>query len=87
MPLTSSSGTVRVLLLARYADLLGHREIRLPIEEAPSTGAVIARVRALPGGEALPAELLVAVNHEQIREDQPLTAGDEVALLPPMAGG
>jgi len=88
MPLTHSvAGSVRVLLFARYADLLGLATADLPIEAASSVNAVIDYLRRLPGGEHLPAAPLVAVNHRQVRGDHRLAPGDEVALLPPMAGG
>lgn len=31
--------------------------------------------------------LLVALNHEYVRGDAPLTTGDEVAFFPPVTGG
>jgi molybdopterin synthase sulfur carrier subunit len=44
-------------------------------------------LRALPGGERLPPKPLCAVNLSQVRLDTPLNTGDELALLPPLAGG
>jgi molybdopterin converting factor small subunit len=41
----------------------------------------------LPGGARLPERPLVAVNRRHARLDAVLVEGDEVALLPPMAGG
>ncbi len=32
-------------------------------------------------------KLLVALNHEYVRGDVPLTTGDEVAFFPPVTGG
>ena len=88
MSLTQSpAGSVRVLLFARYADLLGLGTANLPIESAGSVNAVVDYLRGLPGGQHLPASPLVAVNHRQVRGDHRLAPGDEVALLPPMAGG
>ena len=83
----SLAGSVRVLLFARYADLLGLATAELPIESAGSVAAVVDYLRGLPGGEHLPPLPLVAVNHRQVRGDHRLAPGDEVALLPPMAGG
>ena len=78
---------VRVLLFARYADLLGNGEVSVPLPEPPTVALVIQAVRALPGGHALPARPLVAVNARQARDADLVAAGDEVAFLPPMAGG
>ena len=83
----SLPGSVRVLLFARYADLLGLVAADLPVATAGSVNAVVDYLRSLPGGEHLPASPLVAVNHRQVRGDHRLAPGDEVALLPPMAGG
>ncbi len=78
---------VRVLLFARYADLIGYGEVSVPLPEPPTVGRVIQAVRSLPGGRALPERPLVAVNARQARDTDPVVAGDEVAFLPPMAGG
>jgi molybdopterin converting factor small subunit len=57
--------------------------------ETPATVAdVIARVReAFPGTQALPPKPLAAVNQRQAKLDALVNEGDEVALLPPLAGG
>lgn len=79
---------VRVLLFALYRDLAGaeHVEIELP-------GGATAReaVRALRGRggsyDQLPEAPAVAVNEEYTTLDAVLTDGDELALIPPVAGG
>lgn len=76
-----------VLLFARYADLLGAAELRMPVPQPATVAAVVQALRLLPGGAALPLTPLVAVNARQARPDQAVVAGDELALLPPMAGG
>jgi molybdopterin converting factor small subunit len=78
---------IRVLLFARYADLLQRSELALPMPAPATVAAVIEAVRALPGGHALPGHPLVAVNARQAGEADPVEPGDEVAFLPPMAGG
>jgi len=78
---------LRVLLFARYADLLGTDLLRLPVPEPPTVARVIELLRQRPGGAQLPAMPLVAVNARQARGSDPVQAGDEVAVLPPMAGG
>ncbi|PYP35551.1 MAG: hypothetical protein DMD46_11970 [Gemmatimonadetes bacterium] len=46
------------------------------------------RVREdLPGGGKLPERPLTAVNLKHVKLDATVQDGDEVALLPPIAGG
>jgi len=78
---------ITVLMFARYAELFGATAIQVPRFDAATVGALIEHLRRLPGGQALPERPLVAVNQQQASSDRPLVAGDEVALLPPMAGG
>jgi molybdopterin converting factor small subunit len=83
-PLTAP---VRVLLFARYADLLGFETLTLVPASVPTVGAVVEHLRRLPGGDVIPARPLVALNLERASLEQPVGPGDEVAVLPPMAGG
>lgn len=79
--------TVRVLLFASYAELLGLESIELSLEHPATVGSALERLRALPGGERLPARPLCAINLTHVRLDAPLSGGDELAILPPLAGG
>jgi molybdopterin converting factor small subunit len=82
-----SSKPVRVLLFARFAELLGRDAIELEPGVARSVADLMAHLRALPGGDLLPPTPLVAINRSQVRGDHPILPGDEVAVLPPLAGG
>ena len=82
-----STLTVRVLFFASYAEMLGLDAIELTFDGAATVEDAIGRLRALPGGERLPPKPLCAVNLSQVRLDTPLASGDEVAVLPPLAGG
>ena len=79
--------SIRVLLFARYAELLGADRIDFAVAEPVTVGDVLDRVRTLPGGSALPRSLLCAVNLRQATHSDLVSPGDEVALLPPLAGG
>lgn len=79
--------TVTVLLFASYADALGERSIPLDLPNGSTVGEVVRRVREMAGASRLPAEPMVAVNQEYARTDRALSAGDEVAIIPPVAGG
>jgi molybdopterin converting factor small subunit len=61
--------------------------IELTFEGNATVGDAITRLRALPAGNRLPAKPLCAVNLKQVNPSTPLHNGDELALLPPMAGG
>lgn len=78
---------ITVLLFARYAELLGLSTVSIPAAADQTVGSVVEHLRRLPGGGALPARPFVAVNMEQAPYDRPVSPGDEIALLPPMAGG
>ena len=79
--------TVRVLLFASYADALGRETVELTVPSPATLATVIDRLRALPGGEQLPPKPLCARNLAHATADEPVAAGDEIAILPPLAGG
>jgi molybdopterin converting factor small subunit len=84
---SASTVTVRVLLFGSYAEALGQASLSLVIAAPATVAAVLQVLRRQPGGERLPERPLTAVNLEQARLDSPVKAGDEVAVLPPLAGG
>lgn len=79
--------TVTVLLFASYADAIGARSIDVELGGGATVADVVTQVRALPGAQRLPSEPLVAVNERYAKRDRVLVAGDEVAIIPPVAGG
>jgi len=79
--------TVTVLLFASYADALGERKIPLDLPNGSTVREAVQRVREMAGATRLPPEPMVAVNEEYARPDRALVAGDEVAIIPPVAGG
>ena len=79
--------TVTVLLFASYADALGMQSMSLDVTTTTTVGDLVGYVRALPGAERLPSQPLVAVNETYAKADRLLRAGDEVAIIPPVAGG
>jgi molybdopterin converting factor small subunit len=80
---------IRVLLFALYRDMAdGQSELELDVRDGSDAGAAIAELRAAHGQLArLPARPVIAVNREYARLDVVLRDGDELALLPPVAGG
>jgi molybdopterin converting factor subunit 1 len=79
--------TVAVLLFASYADALGRERFTVELPSGACVRDVIDHVRRLPGAERLPPAPLVAVNREYATAQQQLTGGEEVAIIPPVAGG
>jgi molybdopterin converting factor small subunit len=79
--------TVRVLLFASYADAVGRNELTLDIDEGSVVADVVSRVRQLAGGRALPPSPLLAVNASYAAATATVRSGDEVAIIPPVAGG
>jgi molybdopterin converting factor small subunit len=79
--------TITTLLFASYADALGLESVQLTLPEGAKVADALAELRALPGGDRLPPEPLVAINLSYARTDSRLSAGDELAVIPPVAGG
>jgi molybdopterin converting factor subunit 1 len=79
---------IRVRFFASYAELAGcdSGSVELPL---PATvGDVVRQVRArFPGARSIPDRPLTAVNLRHVKLEAPVSAGDEVAFLPPLAGG
>ena len=77
----------KVLLFGRLSDVAGWRSREL------EAGSIAALTALLSGEDADLAEALarpgvqVALDQEIVRGDAALTAGSEVAYLPPMSGG
>jgi molybdopterin converting factor subunit 1 len=84
----TADGTLRVLFFARYAELVGRDEAELTVPTPATVAEVVRQVRlTFPGAAALPEHPLAAVNLRHAPLDAPVRPGDEVALLPPLAGG
>ena len=79
--------TVTVRFFASYKDALGMPSMSLDLGDGDTVSDVIRAVSALPGGSTLPPSPLIAVNHSYSRRTDMLSNGDEVALIPPVAGG
>ena len=79
---------VTVRFFARYAELMGRDTMSVPVSDSTTVADVLERVReTVPGARDLPPRPLAAVNLRQVKLDARVRDGDEVALLPPLAGG
>lgn len=80
--------SVRCLLFARYAEMVGHSEVTAELQPNASVADAVRLLRGgVPNGTQLPERPLVAVNQSHVLHDHRLRDGDELALLPPLAGG
>ena len=79
--------TIKVLLFASYADTFGRDALALQLPDGATVRDVIEHLTRLPGAERLPPRPLVAVNEVYAPSGQRLASGDEVAVIPPVAGG
>lgn len=79
--------THRVTLFARYAELLNGASVEVELPDQARVSDLEVALRRIPGGDLLPATLMIAVNLRHSGPDTPIAPGDEVALLPPLAGG
>lgn len=79
---------VQALFFASYRDLTGVEELPVELPGGARVAELVAALRARGGGwSALPAEPAVAVNLDYAPLSTPLRDGDEVAFIPPVAGG
>lgn len=78
---------VTVQLFASYAESFGCATLELPLKSGSTVADVLSCLRLLPGAAILPASPRVAVNRKFAPVNQRIDAGDEIALIPPVAGG
>lgn len=73
---------VHVLFFAALRERMRRSEAEVEVEPGETVSSL---VRRLVG--PMENSLLFAVNHEYVPRDHPLKEGDEVAFIPPVAGG
>ena len=78
--------TLRVMLFASWADALGARTVDVDVDENATAGDVLAALAARANGAPLPKPAL-AINRQLARASDPVRAADELAVIPPVAGG
>jgi molybdopterin converting factor small subunit len=78
---------VTVRFFASYADTLGLARTELALDPGSRVSEVIDTISRLPGADVLPTNPGVEVNQVFAGADTILQTGDEVALIPPVAGG
>ncbi|MEX0890575.1 MAG: molybdopterin converting factor subunit 1 [Gemmatimonadota bacterium] len=79
---------VNILLFAHYRELAGTDAVALELPDGATAADAVARLRAAGATLArIPAAPALAVNEAYAPLETALADGDEVALLPPVAGG
>lgn len=79
---------VKVLLFGAAADRAGLRQTELPMDDDATLGDLWpVLVDQYPGLVPMRDTLAFAVNGEYARMEDPVSPGDEVAVLPPVSGG
>ena len=84
MPLDSMFMQAKVLAFGPIAEEMGGREHQVDILPNSSVRFVLEEL----GLEMwLSQGLMVSINGNKVSEDEPVSDGDEIALLPPVSGG
>ena len=79
---------VRTLFFAAYRDAMGTGSLDLELPDGTTVGDLIGRLRSRGTPfDRLPPAPAVALNRTLVRGDTRLAPGDEIAFLPPVAGG
>lgn len=78
---------VRTLFFGVYGEMARSREGTAELEGGSTVGDLVATLRKARGFDWLPERVVVAVNHRYAEAGTTLSDGDEVALIPPVAGG
>jgi molybdopterin synthase catalytic subunit len=79
---------VRTLLFAQLREAAGRSALEVDLAEGSTVQDLLAELEGLlPSMAPLAAATAVAVNQAYVGRDAGLADGDEVALIPPVAGG
>jgi molybdopterin converting factor small subunit len=79
--------TVTVQLFASYAEAFGAPQLEIALDPGSTVGDLVRRIRSLPASASLPPSPRVAVNRKFASADKLIGSTDEIALIPPVAGG
>ena len=78
---------LNVLLFASYADAFGGDRLEVTLPTGATVSDLVREVTSRSDGALLPPTPAVAVNLRHVRYDRVIAPGDEVAIIPPVAGG
>ena len=80
--------TIRILVFASLAEQIGTHHLSLEVGDQAAVADVLdVLAEQFPDIASMRGRLAVAVNHRYAAENHRLSAGDELALIPPVSGG
>ncbi|MBT3996112.1 MAG: hypothetical protein HOF01_09965 [Chloroflexi bacterium] len=86
--MTNSDQQISVLFFAVLRERAGTRSVVIPWGEGMTVDdAVVAARKTAPKDPQPGTSVMLALNNEYVKGDQPVKAGDEIALIPPVSGG
>lgn len=79
---------MRARFFAAYGEIVGRESLEVPLDTPRPVAEFVRELRARGAPfDRIPQDAAVAVNREVARPDATVRPGDEVAFLPPVAGG
>ena len=78
--------TVRVLLFASWSEAIGARSLDVEVADGATAAEVLSAIESRTRGARLPRPA-IAVNRRIVGGDTRVAAQDEIAIIPPVAGG
>ncbi len=79
---------IRALFFASYREIMGGAEFDVDLPDGATVSDLITVLRERDdAASVLPSHPAVAVNRSYCTSDAVLADGDEVAVIPPVAGG
>jgi molybdopterin synthase sulfur carrier subunit len=85
--LRSANATVSIRYFALLRDLAGKAGEQVKIAQGETASRLFLRLAELYSFPLALADIRVAVNDEFTTSDHPLTDGDKLVFIPPVAGG
>lgn len=79
--------TVTVRLFARVREIAGADSVPVQVGRGSVADVRSALAARFPAAAGLIARSALAVGGEYAADDRPVTAADEIALIPPVSGG
>ena len=79
---------IQVLFFASCRDIVGNRDSEMDVPDGMTLADLIERIGSEhPRFREIEPSLMVSVNQDYVDRSQALSAGDEVAFIPPVSGG